>query len=125
MSLGANLSSGYTDTLTETTQRCGVISRTYSDSCSKSYISGTAVNSSIALLAKTCPSELTPAQIALYPKVAVPSSVRTESLTRPVCNNTNRFSHYNRFQPAAPCLPLAQSANMAGKSQPSSRACNL
>jgi hypothetical protein len=130
MSLGANLSSGYTDTVRDTTVRCSLTVPNVSNICpselsgNSSKIYPVAAYSSMRLQAK-CPRPLTtPAEAALYPKVTVPSSVRTESLAKSI-ENTPRFSQYVRYQPPVPCLPLPQSANMAGKSLPSSRACNL
>jgi hypothetical protein len=43
----------------------------------------------------------------------------------PPINPVTRFAQYQRYQVPVPCAPLPQSANMAGKSLPSSRACNL
>ena len=79
----------------------------------------------------TCQSQnLTPAEYAKFPKVAIPSSVLTESrrVTSVCANGTipdQRFSHYRRYEPPTPCLPLPQTANMAGISKPSTRQCNL
>lgn len=130
MSLGANLSSGYTDILTDKTIRGGPISKVI-DACEKCN-SGIGLNvqpvasySSMILLKQTCATRLTPAEFALYPKASVPSSVRTQSLSAPACSNIDdRFSKYIRYQPAAPCLPLSPTANMAGISLPSTRQCN-
>jgi len=126
MSLGANLSSGYTDKLNEqccSTVANGLVSNTCPTEVSgnSSKIYPVAAYSSMRLQAQ-CSRYLT--QAALYSKMTVPSSVRTESLAKSI-ENTPRFSQYVRYQPPVPCLPLPQSANMAGKSLPSSRACNL
>ena len=72
----------------------------------------------------------TPAQFALYPKVAIPSSVRTQALVSKYANcptpqSAQRFAQYTRFTPPVPCQPLPQSANTAGISKPSTRLCNL
>jgi hypothetical protein len=133
MSLGGNLSSGYTDKITENTIRCSVeaVAKTLkSDKCCDAYVPGhqpVAVYPSMLLASKTCPPP-TPAEFALYPKVAVPSSVRTEMLSERTCaalpGPTQRFSQYTRYTPPVPCQPLPQSANMAGISQPSTRLCN-
>ena len=127
MSLGANLSSGYTNTLTDKTIRGGPIGKV-SDACGQCN-SGTGLNvqpvasySSMILLKQTC-KRPTPAELALYPNVAVPSSVKTQSRL-PVCNSMDRFSQYRRYQPSPPCLPLSPTANMAGISMPSTRQCN-
>lgn len=127
MSLGANLSSGYTDTVRDATVRCSSTVPNVSNTCpselsgNSSKIYPVAAYSSMRLQTQ-CPRPL--AEAALYPKVTVPSSVRTESLAKSI-ENAPRFSQYVRYQPPVPCLPLPQSANMAGKSLPSSRACNL
>ena len=124
MSLGANLSSGYTDTVRDATVRCSSSVPNVSNTCpselsgNSSKIYPVAAYSSMRLQSK-CPRPLTQAA-----KVTVPSSVRTESLAKSI-ENAPRFSQYVRYQPPVPCLPLPQSANMAGKSLPSSRACNL
>jgi len=65
----------------------------------------------------------TPAQFALYPKVAIPCSVRTEALVSKYANcpppqSAQRFAQYTRYNPAPPCQPLPQSANTAGISNP-------
>jgi hypothetical protein len=133
MSLGANLSSGHTNKLTAGAICCRPLPRPTNDTCgTQCIVSGqkqpVAAYPSMVLSSNKCPQP-TPAEIALYPKASSPSSVRTESLANPPCNITNlepssRFSKYNRYQPAVPCQPLPQSANMAGISKPSIRQCN-
>lgn len=82
---------------------------------------------SMLLLASQC-SVPTATQFAKFPKVAVPCSVRTENLKNPTCptlvSPKSRFQQYVRYQPPVPCAPLPQSAQMAGKSQGSTRLCN-
>lgn len=134
MSLGANFSSGYTSNLNKKTIDCGITNGTTpvyrQDCCIKNSVPGSkqhvAVYPSMLLLSKTCDPP-TPAEFALYPKVAVPCSVKTAALKDSVCNTNpaDRFSQYRRYQPPTPCLPLPQSANMAGISKPSTRKCNL
>jgi hypothetical protein len=132
MSLGGNLSSGYTDQLNEMMIRNGYSKAVpYSNDCYKN-ISGnkSAIYPSILLLNKinSCPPP-TPADYALYPKVAVQSSVRTQALLTCIVNTqsdpTNRFAKFQRYQIPVPCQPLPQSANMAGISLPSTRECNI
>lgn len=132
MSLGGNLSSGYTAILNEKTIQSGiskVVSIANSDPCSR--CPGTilqqpvAAYSSMLLASKVCPQPSS-SDFALYPKVAVPSSVRTQMLTSPTCqNNVNRFSQYTRYQVPVPCQPLPQSASMAGISKPTTLNCNI
>jgi hypothetical protein len=134
MSLGGNLSSGHTSILINDTTYCGIPrlqKRAYADNCcnSDSQIEQPVARyPSMVLLGKPCPPP-TPAEFAKYPKVAVPCSVRTQSLASgskcPALNPVARFAQYNRYQVPVPCAPLPQSTNMAGKSLPSSRACNL
>jgi hypothetical protein len=133
MSLGGNLSSGYTSQLTDKAIYSGItksVSIAYSNACCNNSGSGkntTASQSSMVILSNPCPSP-TPAEFALYPKVAVPSSVRLQQVTSscflPLDPNT-RFSKYQRYQVPVPCPPLNQSANLAGKSLPSSLECNI
>lgn len=135
MSLGGNLSSGYTNKLTDNAIYSGItksVSIAYSDPCCNN--SGTSSSFTVAsqpsmvILANQCPQP-TPAEFALYPKVAVPCSVRTQAIANKVCatlpDPTSRFSQYQRYQVPVPCPPLNQSANMAGKSLPSSNQCNI
>lgn len=133
MSLGGNLSSGYTSQLKDQVVYCGITksaSIAYSESCcnNSGIISAPASQPSMVILANTCQPP-TPAEFALYPKVAVPSSVRTQSLANQVCatlpDPIQRFAQYQRYQVPVPCPPLNQSANMAGKSLPSSLECNI
>ena len=71
----------------------------------------------------------TPAEFALYPKVAVASSVRTRQILNiyenRTCEPSQRFSKYQRYRPPVPCAPLPQKANTAGISLPSFRECNI
>ena len=132
-SLGANLSSGYTNQLTDKAIYSGITksaSIAYSDPCCNNSgdMSTTASQPSMVILAKPCVAP-TPAEFALYPKVAILSSVRTQNLVNQVCavlpDPTERFAQYQRYQVPVPCQPLNQSANMAGKSLPSSIECNI
>jgi hypothetical protein len=128
MSLGANFSSGYTDTLRQKQVRSGPSGKVYSDTCGNTQcLSGSigsngesrAAYQSMYLLSKTCPQN-TPVRVT-----TTSSSVRTESLSNPTCTKTNgRFSQYNRYDPPDPCPALPQSMNMAGISLPSTRQCN-
>ena len=128
MSLGGNFSSGRTRDLTDKTLSCSAPIRALEScgKCSETNVSGptpVAVYPSMLLLGKLCPSP-TPAEYALYPKVAVASSVRTQALmTKTVCDPSQRFAHFKRYNAPTPCLPRPPS--MAGFSQPSTRACNL
>lgn len=70
----------------------------------------------------------TPAEFALYPKVAVPESVRIGNLANGGTCATlpapeQRFAMFNRYNPPIPCQALPQEANMAGISKPSTRGC--
>jgi hypothetical protein len=127
MSLGGNFSSGYTNKLQENNTYCAVPVVTL-ESCNpcKTKLPGpqpVAQYSSMALIGKLCPPP-TPEEFAMYPKVAVASSVRTQSLMNQTkCDPSQRFSHFKRYTPPAPCPPLPPS--MAGISQPSTRRCNL
>jgi len=123
-----NISSGHTDKLNQMAARCFKPAFIETTSCSKTPPGPLTVQlPSLLLTSKACPPP-SAADFALYPKVAVASSVRTESLAAPACavlpDPKSRFSHYRRFQPAAPCQALPQSANMAGISKPSTRQCN-
>ena len=113
--------------------QCGIpsiLARSHTDKCCmiSNNSPGVAVYPSMLLASKVCPTP-TPAEVALYPKVAVPCSVRTSALQNSACpglpDPTQRFSQYDRYQPAVPCQPLPQSANMAGISKPSVKNCNL
>lgn len=123
MSLGANFSSGYTQDL----QDKGVLRSTISfETCTpcKTYLSGpqpSAQYSSMALLGKVCESP-SPSDVALLPKVAAQSSMRTQTLVgRKTTDPLQRFAQYKRYIPPVPCPPLPPS--MAGMSQPSSKRC--
>ena len=129
----ANMSSGNTDKINQQTIYNGLPQNSVSDKCciGAGEPSGplTVQVPSMLLIARTCPTP-TPAQFALYPKVAPPCSVRTESLMACVTSNSQsvpkqRFAKYARYQAPQPCQPLPQSARMAGLSKPSTRACNL
>jgi hypothetical protein len=134
MSLGGNLSSGYTDQLNDNTIRCAiakVAAESVSDNCCSTYVPGrqfSAVYSSIRLASKVCPPP-TVADFARFPKVATPSSARTQFIldraTASLPDFKQRFTQYTRYNPPTPCSPLPPTANMAGKSIPSSRPCNL
>jgi hypothetical protein len=131
MLLGGNFSSGQTSILIENSNQCSIpkaqaLSQT--DKCCSNSKTSVARYPSMVLLTKACQPP-TPAEFAKYPKVAVPSSVRTASLANgskcPPVNPVTRFAQYQRYQVPVPCPPLPASANMAGISLPSSRACNL
>jgi hypothetical protein len=137
MSLGGNISSGYTRQLTDNTIYSGItksVSIAYSNPCCNNPgndISGnrTSVASqpSMVILGNPCALP-TPAEFALFPKVAIPCSVRLQQLTSscvPSTEPTKRFAKYQRYQVPVPCPPLQPSANMAGKSLPSSLQCNI
>ena len=135
MSLGGNLSSGYTDTLIDKSQQCSIVkaqASSYSTTCSPITLPATqpvARYPSMVLFKKECPPP-SPADFAKYPKVAVPSSIRTAALANgsrcsSILDPSKRFSQFQRYQVPVPCAPLPASANMAGISKPSSRACNL
>jgi hypothetical protein len=131
MSLGGNLSSGYTNQLTDKAIYSGItksVSIAYSNPCcNNSGKDATASQPSMVILSNPCPS-LTPAEFALYPKVAIPCSVRLQQRTSSCFLPTDpdkRFAKYQRYQVPVPCPPLNQSANMAGKSLPSSLECNI
>ena len=137
MSFGANTSSGYTDSLIEKViqkNRCKLPNNTNTVRCCRvpGYQSvatqpvatqPVAKYPSMVLAAVQDCSSPTPAQFALYPKVAVSSSVLTQNKINPV-TSINRFSQYQRYDPPAPCQPLPASANMAGISKPSILGCN-
>jgi hypothetical protein len=126
MSLGANFSSGHTQNLIDNSVICSVPIRALEDCspCSNKPPGPTAVYPSMLLKGKVCPPP-TPEDFAKYPKVAVPSSVRTQSMmTKEKCTDiSQRFAQFRRYQVPVPCIPLPPS--MAGISQPSTRACNL
>ena len=124
MSFNTNMSSGYTDSLNQRSVCCAKANTLPNPCCLKASGPLTCQLPSMILLSRKCPKP-TPEQFAKYPKVAVPSSILTESKVAPAnCSNrTNRFSQYQRYQAPIPCQPLPQSANMAGISQPSTRQC--
>jgi hypothetical protein len=123
--MGANMSSGH------------ITGECTTPTVTKFYESSQCVNPSVppakivptpsmVLLASQCRPP-TPAQFARFPKVAVPCSVRTELLRNPSCPPpppVSRFLRYARYQPPLPCPALPQTAQMAGKSQASTRLCN-
>lgn len=129
---GATLSSGYTERLSKHTLSCGIRAQKDNSNCCRlpSGSTGQTVPpESIYLQSKTCLPP-TPAQFALYPKVAVPESVRIQTIVAGVQYATlpepsQRFNKYDRYQVRPPCLPLSQASAAAGISQPSSRDCNL
>lgn len=136
MSFGANTSSGHSDIINQNTLEAFVqntSSRSSNTSsgpcCLGPEIRGplTVQLPSLHLKSKNCPPP-TPAQFALYPKVAVPSSVLTQArATSSSCPKVlapdKRFAQYNRYQAPALCQALPQSANMTGISLPSSKNC--
>jgi len=130
-----NIASGNTDKINAETIRCSLSSikdKSVSDNCcvNKTPPGPLTVQShSMYLKSKNCPNP-TPAEFALYPKVAVPSSVRTMEKLNNYQNCTTlttdqRFAKYKRWQPPIPCQPLPQTAQSAGISKPGTRACNL
>jgi len=105
----------------------GVLRSTVSfETCTpcKTYVSGPqagAQYSSMALLGKVCESP-SPSDLALFPKVAAQSSMRTQALLmRKTTDPLQRFAQYKRYTPPVPCPPLPPS--MAGISQPSNKRC--
>ena len=131
MSLGANFSSSQTDKLGNEAIRCGVRTSTYSKSCclNNSGYEPVAKYPSMVIKKYSCPQP-TPAALALFPKVAVPSSVRTQKLID--CqvqaffpDPNQRFAQFNRYKIPLPCPPLTQLAASAGISKPSTRECNI
>ncbi|NDB85194.1 MAG: hypothetical protein EB127_21205 [Alphaproteobacteria bacterium] len=131
MSQGGNFSSNHTNNLIENSVMCSIPnaqSRALSDNCCNSTLQSSApVARQPSMLIKKpndC-QEVTPADFAKYQKAAVPCSVRIQSLIMNNQASSERFQQYRRFQIPTPCPPLPASANMAGKSLPSSRQCNL
>ena len=128
----ADMSSGYADRINLMALRCGFSKGSVSNGCCSKTPPGplTVQVPSMLLLSKTCPPP-TAAQFALYPKVAVPCSVKTQELATPNANcaslplPVDRFAKYRRYQPAVPCQPLPQIANTAGISLPSIRGFNI
>ena len=131
MSLGANLSSGHISNINDQTIYC---TKSGLAAAAQTCCSGTAKKQPVArlpsmvLASKKCPNP-SPAEFALYPKVAQPCSARTEILQKNACagveSANRRFSHYVRYIPPVPCQALPAEANMAGISKPSTRGCNL
>jgi len=131
MSLGGNFSSNHTNNIIENSVICSIPmaqARAFSDNCcsspSQSNPPVARLPSMVIQKDRGC-QQVTPADFAKYPKVAVPSSVRTQTLIANTQSCSQRFQQYRRFQIPTPCPPLPDSANMAGKSLPSSRQCNL
>lgn len=135
MNYMANMASGNSDKVNADAIRCSLpaVTRTAaSDKCCVNNIPRETSNVQLSSLyseSKVCPGP-TPEQFALYPKVAIPSSMRTlEKLSNyQNCTTTTadqRFAMFKRWQPPAPCPPLPQIAQSAGISKPSTRACNL
>ena len=129
MSLGANMSSGHTDIINERVLENFKPNTSISQpKCQDTPPGPLRVQlPSLLLKSKSCPPP-TPAQFALYPKVAVPSSILTQarasgSSCPKVLAPDKRFAQYRRYQAPALCQALPQSANMAGKSLPSSKNC--
>lgn len=133
MSLGANLPSGQIQKVIDQSSMCNVpvFKGSACSQCDTKAIDSSgntvvpiATTQSMLLASKTCPPP-TPAEFAKYPKVAVPSSVRTQSLMDCVksTNLNNRFAYLGIRPAVVPCPPLPPT--MAGISQPSTRACNL
>ena len=126
MSLGANFSSGHTQNLLDKRDCCTKPLTALEDcgSCVKKASGPTAVYPSMLLKGKVCPAP-SPEDFAKYPKVAVPSSVRTQAIMMKAGSTdlSQRFAQFRRYQPPVPCLPLPPS--MAGISEPSKRGCNL
>jgi hypothetical protein len=125
MSLGANFSSGYTANLQNTKLGCGTPSIT-TDPCIPCKTESPGPHSvaqypSMALLGNVCRSP-TVEEFVLYPKVAVPSSIRTQGIIDKVTQAAGRFSQYRRYTPPVPCPPLPPS--MAGISRPSDKGCD-
>ena len=130
-----NMASGNSDKINADAIRCSlpaVTKTASSDKCCVNNVPRGTSNVQLSSLyseSKVCPPP-TPEQFALYPKVAVPSSLRTlEKLSNyQNCTTTTadqRFAKFTRWQAPAPCQPLPQIAQSAGISKPSTRACNL
>lgn len=137
MNYMANMASGNSDKINADAIRCSlpaVTKTATSDNCCVNNVPRGTSNVQLSSLyseskSKTCPPP-TPEQFALYPKVAVPSSLRTlEKLSNyENCTTTTadqRFAKFRRWQAPVPCPPLPQTAQSVGISKPSTRACNL
>ena len=127
MSFGGNFSSGQTAKLQECVQTHStpVAQAANCEACvsPSSGYAASAVYSSRLLASKVCPP-ISPEDFALYPKVAVPSSMRTLNLIlQKKCDPSQRFAQYQRYTPPVPCQALPQV--QAGISLPSTRPCNL
>jgi hypothetical protein len=131
MSFGANFASTPIDTMAQTVINCNMarnLGRYHQPKCCSTYSGPQPVASYPSVILKPNCNNPTPAEFALYPKVAIPSSVRTMVIkscydSTPI--PTNRFAMYNRYTVPVPCAPLPASANMAGISKPSVRECNI
>ena len=125
MSFGANTSSGYTDSLIEKAIRAST-PKFLDNTTGCCRVPGSQLvakyPSMLLAVVEKCPSP-TPEQFALYPKVAVASSVLTQNKIKCV-RTVSRFSQYQRYEPPVPCQALPASANMAGISKPSILGCN-
>jgi hypothetical protein len=131
MSLGGNFSSGQTQKLIDQSKCCPTPPIRTNDCASCTLpLSGpppVAVRQSVLLSKKQgeCPLP-TPAEFALFPKIAVPSSVLTQGLMTvrdSFCTDpSERFAQYRRYIPPTPCPPLR---SMAKISLPTNRECNL
>ena len=130
-----NMASGNSDKINADAIRCSlpaVTKTASSDKCCVNNVPRGTSNVQLSSLyseSKVCPPP-TPEQFALYPKVAVPSSLRTSQKLSNYQNCTTttadqRFAKFTRWQVPAPCQPLPQIAQSAGISKPSTRACNL
>lgn len=130
MSLGGDFSSSRTEKLADQVIQCNIPKIAYSKPCcsNNSGYQPVASYPSVVINKYTCPGP-TPAEFALFPKVAIPSSVRTLTLQSNLCatlpDPKQRFSQYNRYQVPVPCPPLTPLAISAGISQPSTRLCNI
>ena len=135
MNYMTNMASGNSDKINADAIRCSlpaVTKTASSDKCCVNNVPRGTSNVQLSSLyseSKTCPPP-TPEQFALYPKVAVPSSLRTSQKLSNYQNCTTttadqRFAKFTRWQVPAPCQPLPQIAQSAGISKPSTRACNL
>ena len=135
MNYMTNMASGNSDKINADAIRCSlpaVTKTAASDKCCVNNVPRGTSNVQLSSLyseSKVCPPP-TPEQFALYPKVAVPSSLRTSQKLSNYQNCTTttadqRFAKFTRWQVPAPCQPLPQIAQSAGISKPSTRACNL